>query len=156
MARLITMVCAGYILKPHWCFVAPFLFFVLSVDEGVAMDKSQGDLAIVLNCPTDVPEPEALCLAMIEALMEAEPQARIRSDADMTALRGNELLLALRVPYVNSYGIGGYLEWWTEQNDNPTRGPDVGFDVVDSDMSRAFYGQFARQLLQSTPSLFTK
>lgn len=118
------------------------------------MGDSSDQRKIYVDCPSDVPNPGALCDALIGAVTDAAPGAVVQNADPNIALEGNDLSLSLHLARVAKDGIGGHLEWRTAQTPTPTSGPRVDFDVVDTAMSAKFYPKFVKGLLRSAPELF--
>jgi len=117
------------------------------------------DPGVVLQCPTNAPEPDALCEALAAALeavlTEAESARHIRRSqippaksppiADTDTLR-------LVLSDVRSDRISGHLTWQSGDGSALT-GPEVALDVMDTTLSAKMYPRFARGLLQASPKI---
>ena len=131
----------------------------LLVSGGVyAMGDRQTQRMISVNCPQDVPAPQMLCDALIDAISEGSPSAAVKTGptgSDITP-KPNDLVVTLHLTHLTEAGIGGRLEWRTSESAEPTVGPTVDFDVMDTTMSEKFYPKYVQGLLKSTPELFAR
>ena len=119
--------------------------------------------ALLVQCPAEAPEPDALCAALTVALDTAldgafDMRSRQISAADRNAplLQPEQAETAGTVRLVLA-GIGearlsGHLEWQSGTTP-PQQGPEVALDVMDANLSANMYPSFTRGLLTATPDL---
>lgn len=138
--------------------VLSLCFLHLNPGGGYAIGDSSSQNVIMVSCPQDVPDPAALCDALIDAITETTPNTDIRQSdaASDAALKNGDIALTLRLSHISETGIGGHLEWRTAKNSELNVGPTVDFNVMDKTMSAIFYPKFAQGLLKSSPDLFTR
>lgn len=132
--------------------VAPLAF----APAGGAMGA---DPEVVLQCPANAPDPDALCAALSAALetvlQDAKSTRHIRQSqippTDSSQTAGADTL-RLVLSDIRRDRISGHLTW--QSGDGSLRtGPEVALDVMDTALSAKMYPRFARGLLQASPEI---
>lgn len=133
------------------------LFLSMNFDEGMAMGSQDTRQVIALHCPQEVPNPEALCQAMIASLSEASPASDIRAleKTGTFQAKSGDIEVTLHLESVSEINIGGYLEWRAGTSGDIQRGPRVDLDVMDAEIKPASYAQFTNGLIRATPKLLS-
>jgi hypothetical protein len=124
---------------------------------GMAMGEQKARSVIVLSCPQDVPEAQALCQKMMVALRRASPDGALvrRLQADETfEPRLGDLDVALRLDALRADHLSAHLEWRTAETPAAQKGPSVSLDVMDGQLSDAGYARLVDGMLRVTPQLF--
>lgn len=106
---------------------------------------------IKLSCPLEVPEPERLCRAMIQALSEIVPSSIIQHmpHGKQAPDHPEYTEISLLVTEVTTSHIRGYLDWQIGQGERHS-GPVMQLDIMDTELSPAIYDEFARGLVNSS------
>lgn len=121
------------------------------------MGKQKARSVIVLSCPQDVPEAQALCQEMTSALLRACPDCALvwRVQAGETfEPRPGDLDVALRLDSLRADHLSAHLEWRTAETPAVQKGPSVSLDVMDGQLSDGGYTRLVEGMLQVTPQLF--
>lgn len=133
-------------------------FVLLTVSsKGMTMGNQKVRQVIVLNCPSNVPQPEILCNEMTQSLSDASPSSVIRQlePGEEFQARPGDLEVTLRLDNVSQYNIGGHLEWRAGASEKMQSGPRVDIDVMDTVIKPAFYAQFTAGLIRATPQMLS-
>lgn len=100
---------------------------------------------IILSCPMDVKDADALCAALKSALQQRAPNHTIQ--------RGNhapgsgELAITLHITRADSTAVEGYLEWQAHSS-AAQNGPPVTLGVTDTSIAAHMFGSFASGLVK--------
>ena len=114
---------------------------------------------LLLQCPANAPDPDALCAALSAALetvlQDAKSTRHIRqsqiSPTESSQTAGADTL-RLVLSDIRRDRISGHLTW--QSGDGSLRtGPEVALDVMDTALSAKMYPRFARGLLQASPEI---
>lgn len=124
--------------------------FTIGATQGsIAMSNTQtvtvGTNRIILTCPAEVKDADALCAAMETALSEAAPNRHIsKGKVEMAA---GDLAVTLKIIRETKTILEGQLEW-QKTNGPVTVGPPVTISVQDSTLSPQMFGSFVAGLLK--------
>lgn len=100
---------------------------------------------IVLNCPTQTPDSEALCQALEDSLQKSAPDYTIRRGTGPA--NSGDLAITLHMLKSSSQVLEGYLEWHTA-SELPHKGPPVTFGVDDATISPDTFLTFTSGLIK--------
>ena len=111
------------------------------VTGGVVAETS----TIILSCPANVANANALCKSMKSALKQRAPKHNIQLGSQAPA--NGELAVALHIIRASTQMIEGYLQWRT--NSTPAqKGPPVTLDVNDTPLKPEMFDQFTYGLVK--------
>lgn len=138
---------------------ALFSLFLASNLQPVHAKSDHMTPPLLLQCPANAPDPDALCSALSAALetvlQDAKSTRHIRQSqtppTDSSQTAGVDTL-RLVLSDIRNDRISGYLTW--QSGDGSLRsGPEVALDVMDTALSAKMYPRFARGLLQASPEI---
>lgn len=138
---------------------ALFSLFLASNLQPVHAKSDHMTPPLLLQCPANAPDPDALCAALSAALetvlQDAKSTRHIRqsqiSPTDSSQTAGADTL-RLVLSDIRRDRISGHLTW--QSGDGSLRtGPEVALDVMDTALSAKMYPRFARGLLQASPEI---
>lgn len=130
---------------------------LLLPEGGMAMGEQKPRPVIVLSCPPDVPQPQALCREMMQALRAASPDGalvRLRQEGERFEPRSGDLEVMLELEALRSDHMSAHLAWRRAVADTLQTGPSVSLDVMDSGLDTVSYTRFVEGMLRVTPQLF--
>lgn len=105
-----------------------------------------GDVSmILLSCPADIPDADALCAALEAALKERAPNVEVERSG--RAPSDGELLISLRITSVTPQFLEGHLEWSTSSIATQS-GPPLGLGADDTTIKPHMFGSFTAGLVR--------
>ena len=108
-------------------------------------DPAQRFSRILLACPTDVPDSDALCQALITALQQRAPKQPIQRSRSTPA--AGELAITLHISRSDKFALEGFLTWQTKTG-SQKKGPPVTLGADDTSIAPHMFPSFASGLLQ--------
>lgn len=106
--------------------------------------QAQGFHRILLACPTDVPDSDALCQALIIALQRRAPDHDI--SRSHRAPNKGELVVTLHISSHNKTALIGFLSWKTSASDRK-KGPPITLGTSDTNITARKFPSFANGLV---------
>ena len=100
---------------------------------------------ILLACPTDIPDSDALCQALLTALQQRAPGQAIQRSRSTPA--AGELAITLNISRSDKVALEGVLSWKTSTA-APKKGPPVTLGTNDTNISARMFSGFAAGLVK--------
>lgn len=100
---------------------------------------------IILSCPTDLNDADALCSALESALQQRAPNHQIKRGSH--APTSKDLAITLQITRADAHTLEGYLQWQTSASP-VQKGPPVTLGVDDTNISPHMFGSFASGLVK--------
>lgn len=100
---------------------------------------------ILLACPTDIPDSDALCQALISALQQRAPGQAIQRSRSTPA--AGELAITLHISRSDKVALEGFLTWQTSTG-GQKKGPPITLGADDISIAPHMFPSFTSGLLQ--------
>lgn len=100
---------------------------------------------ILLNCPTGMPDGDALCQALIKALQQRAPGHDVQPSRRAPA--AGELAIALHISRHDKHTLEGFLTWQTSTG-GQQQGPPITLGADDTSIAPHMFPNFASGLIQ--------
>lgn len=100
---------------------------------------------ILLACPTDIPDSDALCQAMISALQQRAPNQPIQRSRSTP--KAGELAITLHISRSDRIALEGFLTWQTKTS-GQKKGPPLTLGADDTSIAPHMFANFVSGLIQ--------
>lgn len=100
---------------------------------------------ILLACPTDIPDNDALCQAMVNALQQQAPNQPVQRSR--RAPKAGELAITLHISRSDKVALIGFLTWQTKTS-GQKKGPPLTLGADDTSIAPHMFPSFSSGLIQ--------